>query len=483
MNKDTTLKNVISKALFYIALLGMANVVGAFSLWQSSNCWAQQMVSVSPGANLQALVQQYPTSTTFSLAPGTYRLQSVIPQDNDAFVGQPGVILSGAALLTNFTYSGTYWVAQAQVAQSGPYSGQCNPAYPACTLPEDLFFDNTPKTRVTSLAAVAPGAWYLDYSTGKVYMGDDPSGHTVEISLLPYAFSGGATSVSITNMTIEKYACPYGTGAVNGAGGSNYWSVGGNEVRYNHSTGIRTGNSMYVYNNYAHNNGELGIGGGGVNVLVQSNEIAFNNFDGYSYYWEAGGAKFGGIQDLTFRYNYSHDNFGPGFWVDNNSQYVVCDSNQFTNNTEAGAFTELSDSITISNNYIWNDGFNPDGTGVWWGAGILMTDSTNVSVYFNTVSNCMDGIAGILSNRGNGPNGQPYTLQNVNVNSNWITQNSGMAAGIAVEGTGFDNSVYTSWNNQFQYNTFNLDNPSAPYFYWMGQPLTFSAWGVVLAGN
>jgi len=480
MHSQTSSKKIASKALYYAAIIAVASGFGSF---YSSNCWAQRTVTVNPGANLQAVVNQYPTSTTFTLTPGIYRLQSVVPKSYDTFVGEQGAIMSGAALLTSFTTMGANWVSHAQVTQQSSYPGVCAAVKPACMYPEDLFFDNVPKLRVASLAAVAAGKWYLDYSTGNVYMADDPTGHTVEISVLPYAFSGGATSVTISNLIIEKYACIAGTGAVNGPSGSTYWSIGGNEVRFNHSTGIRTGDGMYIYNNKAHHNGQVGIGGGGTNVLVQNNEISFNNTDGYSYYWEAGGAKFAMIQNLVFKYNYSHDNAGPGFWVDINSQGVLCDSNQFSANTEAGVLTEISSNITISNNYIWNDGFNPDGSGIWYGAGILMSDSTYVSVYFNTVSNCMDGIGGILQNRGNGPNGQPYTLQNVNVNSNWITQNTGMATGIVVEGTGFDNSVYTSWNNQFQYNTFNLANPAGAYFAWMGQPMTFSAWGTVLTAK
>ena len=39
-------------------------------------------------------------------------------------------------------------------------------------------------------------------------MGDNPAGHTVEISILGYAFTGSATSVTISNLIIEKYASP-----------------------------------------------------------------------------------------------------------------------------------------------------------------------------------------------------------------------------------------------------------------------------------
>jgi len=476
-------RKVAHRAFFYMALVIIVNSLGGFDLWHSPMCRAGQTINVSPGQNLQALVNQYPAGTTFSLAAGVYRLQSVVPQNNDSFIGQTGAILSGAALLTTFNQIGAYWTAQVAVTQAASYPGICRPTSPACMYPEDLFFNNVLRIRAPNLAAVGPGSWYLDYSTGTVYMGDNPNGNTVEMSELPYAFTGAAANVTISNLTIEKYACVAQSGAIEGSGGTN-WAVGGNEVRYNHGRGISSGNGMYIYNNDIFNNGNMGLGGTGVNVLVQSNQISYNNYAGYSYYWEAGGAKFFGVQNLTVQYNYSHNNSGPGFWNDGNSQYVTYNGNQASGNIEAGILSAISSNITIANNNIWDDGNSPDGSGIWWGAGILISDSTTVSITSNTLSNCMDGIGEILSNRGYGPNGQPYTLQNVMVSGNTIYQTTGFAAGIVVEGSGFDNSVYTRWNNIFQANTYNLADPNGYYFYWLGQPMTLDAfWGIPSGGG
>jgi len=385
--------------------------------------------------------------------------------------------------LTTFSQSGAYWISYANVTKAPSYRGQgeCDAAHPACAFPEDLFFDNQLKTRAATLASVGPGCWYLDYSTGTVYMGDNPSGHTVEISLLGYAFTGGAVAVNISNLIIEKYACTAGNGAVNGAAGSSYWAIESNEVRFNHGIGIQTGDVMYVHGNKVHHNGQLGMGGGGTNALIQNNEISFNNASGYSFYWEAGGTKFANIHNLRFRYNSSHDNSGPGFWIDVDSQDILCTENAFSRDLEAGILSELSTNVTISLNYIWDAGFNPDGSSLWWGAGILIVNSSNVSVYFNTLTHCMNGIGGIYQNRGNAPDGQPYLLQGVHVNSNTITQATGMAAGIAV-GSEVDNAVYTSWDNQFQPNTYILSNPSANYFFWLGKPLNLAVWLTAVTG-
>jgi parallel beta-helix repeat protein len=448
----------------------IANGFGAFQMWQSANALAQS-VTVSPGQNLQAVVNAHPAGTTFTFTPGIYYYQSIVPQSNDSFVGQTGAILSGATLLTTFTESGSYWTAKVSVAQSSD-PGTCG-TNSACTLPEDLFFNNVLKTRVTSLSAVGPGKWYLAYgSPGTVYMGDNPSGQTVELSVLRSAIAGSATQVSISNLTIEKYACLAGAGAVQAAG--TYWQIYNNEVRFNHGMGIQTGDGVYIHDNYIHSNGELGLGGQGSNITVQNNNISWNNYAGYSVYYEAGGAKFTSMSNLTFRYNKVTNNLGPGFWTDMNTTSILCESNQFSSNEVGGIFLELSNTATISNNTITTDGNNPAGTGIWWGAGILISDSSSVSVYDNTLTNCMNGIAGILASRGDAPNGQPYTLQNVDVNSNTITQSTGIALGIAIEGSGFTNAVYTSWNNTFWPNTLYLSNPSGDYFYWMGGPITLA---------
>jgi hypothetical protein len=310
-------------------------------------------------------------------------------------------------------------------------------------------------------------------------MGDNPSAHTVEISLLPHAFTGSAQSVIIENLIIEKYASQAGSAAIDGQSGSLWWAVKSNEIRYNHGMGVGSGSEMYIYGNNIHHNGQLGMGGGGSNVTVESNQIAYNNYAGYDFFWEAGGTKFCGVTNLVVKYNYSHSNNGPGFWNDINSQGVTYDGNEASGNVEAGILYEISNNATITNNFIWNDGFDPAGSTIWYGAGILISNSSNVTISGNTVNNCVNGIGEIMQNRGNGPNGQPYTLENVVVSNNTVTQDTGLAAGI-VFGSGYNDSVYTSYGNTFSSNRWYLTNPSGLYFLWMGEPIALATFNTEL---
>lgn len=438
---------------------------------------AQTQVPVYPWQDLGSLVNSYPNGTTFLLQTGVHRLQSAVPKSYDSFIGQTGAILSGAQLLTSFNQSGTYWVAHVQTAAKSYDPSVCDASHAACELPEDLFFDSVPKTRVLSLSQVSSGKWYLDYSAGNVYMADDPSGHAVEISLLPYAFSGSATGVTITQLTIEKYAAPMNAAAVHGEAGtgplSQHWTVSYNEVRFNHGMGLRIGDYMWAHHNKLHHNGELGLGGTGKYDVIQNNEISYNNYAGFLWAM-GGGSKFCNCYNLKIQYNNVHDNNGPGLWTDINNNLVLMEHNSTANNVVAGIFVEISYNETIRYNYIVNDGFDPRGSSIWWGAGILVNSSPGVSIYGNILKNCMNGIGGIQGDRGTGAYG-PYLIQNLNAYGNTIYQVNGTAEGI-VKASDYDNSVYTSWNNHFQNDTYYPTYPSNNYFYWLGQYHTLAWW-------
>ncbi|MBZ5564207.1 MAG: right-handed parallel beta-helix repeat-containing protein [Acidobacteriia bacterium] len=175
------------------------------------------------------------------------------------------------------------------------------------------------------------------------------------------------------------------------------------------------------------------------------------------------------------RQNYAHDNVGPGLWTDINNDYVDYENNHTARNLGGGIIQEISYHATIRNNLIEDDGFSSNGNTFWYGAGILLSNSSDVEVYGNTVTNCMNGIGGIQAVRGNGPDGLPYVLQNLYVHDNIVTQQVNSAAGIVKAAT-LDDSVYTSWGNRFQNTTYYLSDPNQPYFVWFSQYWTLDQW-------
>lgn len=452
-------------------------------------------VQLSPGDDIQSAVNSNPTGTTFTLGPGVYRMQSVVPKNGDVFNGQTGATLDGAALIDPSSWtqssSGVWVAAVSGITPEPAQRGKCDSTHAACMYPEDLFFDSKPLTRVASLSLVAPGKWFLDYSTDKAYVGSDPTSQTVEISVAHAAFWGSAGNVTIRGLKIEKYASIAGKGAINALdslGGygpaADNWTVDSNELLLNHGDAIRVNNGMVVENNKVHDNGQMGIGGNGNQILVKNNEVYNNNYAGYSFDWEAGGIKVASsATQVTIEGNYVHDNKGPGIHVDISCDHVAIQNNHTARNLAIGIHYEISYDGVIKNNLVEDDGIltNSTETTPWYGGGIIVSNSENVEVSGNTVTDCSNGIFGTYANRGSdATTGLPYTLKNLNVHNNTVTQQTGLAAGI-MRATALDDTVYTSWSNHFTDNIFNLSNSTYSYFYWLFQNWTFSQWQTYLS--
>jgi hypothetical protein len=283
--------------------------------------------------NIDKIVAASPEGSSFIFGQGTYRLLQLVAKDKDVFRAEPGTILSGAVLITNYIRAGNLWMVPNQ-RQRGQVHGVCDGQHPLCAHPEDLYFDDKPLEPVASLSLVKSGKWFFDYSNHTIYFADDPGGHKLEASVARSAFSGNAKDVTIDGFVVEKYAIPAQFGAIGDQYPGPHWIVNHNEVRLNHGRGINVSNDSTVTRNYVHNNGQSGIGtGNSRNVLVQNNEIAFNNYAGFDTGWEAGGFKAAVTTDLEVKDNYVHDNAGPGLWSDIDSSDTRYTGNTVAHNT------------------------------------------------------------------------------------------------------------------------------------------------------
>ena len=381
-------------------------------------------IILHPGDNISALVSAAPAGATFYFEPGVYRGVSLAPKDGQTFVGAEGAILNGSAVLTNWTQSGNLWVIGGQT-QQGPVNSSAEflPSTQRPGHPDSVFLDNTPLKPVDALSKVVPGTFYLDYAADKIYIADNPAGHTIEAGKLTDAFHGNATNVTVQNLVIEKYDPEIGNGAIKG---DQSWTIQNNEVRLNYSVGITVQDGSQVIGNYVHDNGEVGVGGGGNNVLVQGNELASNGFwSGIDPLWEAGGLKFAQTDNLVVRGNYSHDNNGSGLWGDIDSINTLYEDNVVVHNTINGISYEISYNAIIRNNTLVGNGYG-DTRGWGWGSEINIQNSQNVQVYGNRVdmTGGGNGIVLIQQNRGSGAYGT-YTTTGNQIHDNIIVDHDG----------------------------------------------------------
>lgn len=433
-------------------------------------------VRIAPGTSIQDVVNAHGEGATFLLEAGVHRLQQVKPKNGQAFIGAPGAIMSGARVLTDWQRDGNTWSVGGQ-SQEGRVHGDCESGFSRCNRPEELFIDNVRMRHVGSRDAVGPGTWHFDYGADRIHIGDDPGGKLVETSVTEKAFYGQVSGVTVTGLVIEKYANPAQLGAIdtreNPSGSSNGsdWFIANNEVRNNHGVGIKSTDRARVTGNYVHHNGQLGLGGDGPGMLIENNEIAYNNAAGYAYGWEGGGTKWAFTQDLVVRNNYSHHNVGPGLWTDIDNIRTLYEGNRVVGNDHIGIFHEISYDAVIRNNYIEGNGF---GHSAWlWGGGIVVAASPNVEVYGNEVINNADGIAGIQQNRSDAPSGYgPQEISNLYVHDNVIVMGEGHTGFVQDIG---DNSYFTSRNNRFENNTYTL-NGDGKQFAWDNGSKTLEEW-------
>jgi parallel beta-helix repeat protein len=418
-------------------------------------------VNVRLGAQIQRLITERPPRTTFCISRGVHRVaKPLIPKSGDRFVGKPGAVLDGSQRLIGFERTGAYWSVKAPAAADPKRVGQCEGADTSCTLANDVFADDVVLRRVLSLSELKAGSFYFDDASNRIFVVRSPVGHRLELAVATRALDGigvGAYNIVIRNLIVQKFATEAQTGAIRAGRG---WVVEDNEVRLNHSGGIHS--PSVTRHNYVHDNGQMGVGGSGPNLLVTGNEIAFNNYAGYCTCWEAGGGKWTESRHLRITNNDVHDNRGPGLWTDSNNVDVLYSGNVVERNTGAGIFHETSYTAVIRNNIVRRNGFAWRG---WLeGAGILVNSSPDVLIARNVVADNSDGIGITQWSRGSDRRYGPHEDHNIVVVDNTITMRRGYTG--LLQGVG-DPSYYSNHRVSFDRNKYRL-GCNVRYFVWRG---------------
>jgi parallel beta-helix repeat protein len=319
----------------------------------------------------------------------------------------------------------------------------------------------------------------------------------------PFAIYGDSTShgpsdVMVRGFVIRDFNTPLQRGAIQDYNGP-AWVIQNNHITKNAAAGVATGDNVRVLGNLIDHNGQEGFSAHGNGGLYQRNEIAYNNYNmTVKPGWEAGGGKAFDTRDLTFKFNYVHDNGGPGLWADTNNINTTFDSNTVSNNWGAGIYEEISFNATIIDNRVYGNGMpsSPGGgnrQGWAWDAGIQLRRSGGLSssapliISGNVVANNYNAISLIESPISDCTDKTiawhgPCKVQNVLVENNWITMTQG-ATGAYQDGGG--NGIFTNRNNVFQDNHYCVTSGTHPndgytygWFGWMNDWLDFSTWQI-----
>jgi Right handed beta helix region len=418
-------------------------------------------ITLRPGQDLQAIVQDSPEGTHFHFAPGIYRQQTIHPKSRQEFIGQDGVILNGAMKLTSWSKQGRLWHTEDELPPPLPASGGCQKGRDLCELREDLFVNDRLYVRVESDGELGPGQWY--YQDGRAYLADDPTGQAVEPGVTPVAFAGDADDVVLRDLVVEKYASEAQHGAIEFYDGRG-WSIVNVTARWNHGVGLFFGPEARVSGGFFGHNGQLGMAGTGNDSVVERAEIAYNNYAGFSARWEAGGTKFHRTRGLVVRDSCVHHNGGPGLWTDIDNIQTLYYGNKVFSNANDGIKHEISYKSIIRNNVVAHNGKQHD---TWlWGSQILIQNSNNVRVYDNLVQvsdEFGNGISVIHQDRGEGEYGAWVGFNN-HIYRNIIIH-SGRRGQSGVAKDTDDHILWHEDGNKYDRNTYVVPNGSGAYWH------------------
>jgi hypothetical protein len=422
-------------------------------------------IELQPGDDVAAIVEAAAPGETFFFHAGVYREIWIEPKNGQSFLAERGASLNGARRLKNFSQDAEgLWYADEQTQEAMAHGGEwCHQGYEGCHLPEGLWIDGEPLRQVTSKSDVKAGRFYFDYGADRIYFADDPCGREVEASVTYFAFSGVAADVTVKGFLVEHYSNPSQFAAIMGEEGAR-WTVERNEVRHSHGAGIAVPGGSVVAGNFVHHIGQIGLVGGGDDVLVEGNEISYNNLNRFSVEWECGGSKFTVTNRLIVRGNLSHHNFGPGLWTDIDNIDTLYEDNVVEYNEHAGIFHEISYAAEIRNNIVRYNGRDD----AWlWGAQILIAASQDVDVHDNVVTVAAgygDGISLIQQDRG------LYLTRNNSIHDNVINflGEEGMAGGVSdLEDVGHAGyAILHTGNNVFRDNAYHVHGGDGTRWMW-----------------
>ncbi len=431
--------------------------------------------SVPPDADLQTAIDRAGDGSTVCVGAGVHRITApVVPRPGQSIIGEPGAVLSGARVLTDFRRVPDGWSIDGQ-DQRFERHGYCDADRPACDRAEDVFLDHQPLTQVLDRSQLRPGTFFFDYEASQIILADDPTDHLVEASVAPAAIYGATSDwqpvdgVTVAGLVVEKFATRAQRGAIDTLDGDG-WIIEDNVVRLNHGAGVNA-NRGVVRRNAVLDNGQLGIGGsGGTGLLVEANEIAGNNHEGYVVGWEGGGGKWTHTTDLIVRGNVVRGNHGVGLWSDIDSVDSSYLGNHVADNTDAGIFIEISYGAVIEGNTVVRNGFSRQD---WvYGAGIQIAHSPRVLVTENVVEDNAHAISVIQQERGEGAHG-PYLVEDVLVSRNRIVITRG-SVGLSQD-VG-DRRVFTDREVRFEENRYELAGDREAVFTWMDRMVSFDEW-------
>jgi hypothetical protein len=405
----------------------------------------------SPWTIARAL-QFAPSGSIVNFLAGTYRISTNLYMFNPLTL-QPyegaEVLIKGSMVIPDGQWlpSGDDWVYNSYSYEFPPEPWKnplgINPDYPLADYGDMVFINGTSLRQVASASAVVPGTFYADYAANRLYIGTNPYGKTVEVTVKDNFLVVSEPNTVIRGFKISHFA-QFGLGIAD----ANVL-VENSEFTWNGETGIQVygtygiefpAPNLTVRDNIFRYNGLQGLAAHQANYLtIENNIVTDNNVENFSTGWAAAGIKINTSDYAVFRNNTVENNNGAGIWLDVGADNATIISNRVANNNGVGIFFEISNTAIIAGNLSINNRQN-----------IYVASSSNARVFNNT--SVGGGFSFRVAYEGRSPEpweegaGATYITENV------VAMNNIFANGM---GLGGPNVMIDTWRP---------DHPSCPAY-------------------
>jgi len=336
----------------------------------------------SPWRTLQKAVDAAPSGSTIVLRGGTYHEYVTWYRKKFTLQPYPGerVVFDGSEPVAGWVAdSPTLWHVngwKTEFKQGGrpDLVGKKNPY---AIHPDMVFVDGTPLRQVGSRSDVVEGTFYVDYAGDRLYVGTDPSGHSVAASTLSRGlYLNYANGSVVRGLTFQRYAThPDLIAAVVATGDGIVFE--NNIFEHNAAIGLSdmADNSEVLNNTFAYN-GQMGLHSHlSDNLLIQANWMHHNNTELFYPGGAEGGLKVTTGTNQLWADNVSEDNLGDGMWCDVRSKNIAIVRNVVRNNTNRGIKCEISANIVVASNLVTGNRHY----------GILNNESSGYQIWNNTL--------------------------------------------------------------------------------------------------
>ncbi|WP_370328244.1 right-handed parallel beta-helix repeat-containing protein [Euzebya sp.] len=411
-------------------------------------------VRLEVGDDFAEITGRADPGTTFVVAAGVHREQTLLPDDGDVIVGEPGAVMSGAVVLdpAAFEPDGERFVLDGRTEEAFIH-GQMIEGFERDAAHHELWAGRERLQHAPTRDDVdAPGEWFFDYDVDQLVVFDPPDRREpLELSVTDLAIGSEADDVEVRGLTITRYSSPSQRGAVEPRGAG--WVLTDLVVTENHGGGIAMGEGSPLSASTITHNGQWGVGGEGVGGLTVTDvEIAYNGTLGYEWFWEAGGTKFKHTDGAVFDGSWVHHNGGPGIWFDLDNTDITVTDNVAEANEVMGIFLEVSDGAVVRGNTVRGNGFGPAAGEL--GAGLAVHGVSDAVVTGNVlVGNALE-LSAVHYERDSEVTGNPFTIEGLEVRDNHFAPVVEGSVSFYVDND--DTELYTDGSITFEENTYDL---------------------------